>query len=102
MADIVKIVRFHETGNAGVLSLDDLPLPEPGAGEVRLRVKAIGLNRSEVMFRNGLYPIDPVFPSNLGYEAAGIVEAIGSGVDSSLLGRTMSSVPSFRSDEYGV
>ena len=102
MSHTVRIVRFRETGPATVLRIDDLPLPEPGLGEVRLRVKAIGLNRAEVMFRNGLYPIEPVFPSNLGYEAAGIVEAIGPGVDASLLGRTMSSVPSFRSDEYGV
>jgi NADPH:quinone reductase-like Zn-dependent oxidoreductase len=102
MADTVKIVRFHEAGQADVLRLEDLPLPEPGPGEVRLRVKAIGLNRAEVMFRNAMYPIDPVFPSNLGYEASGIIEAVGPGVDRSLLGRTMSSVPSFRSDEYGV
>lgn len=102
MAETVKIVRFHEAGSADVLRLDELDLPEPGQGEVRLRVKAIGLNRAEVMFRNAQYPIDPVFPSNLGYEAAGIVEAVGLGVDRALLGRTMSSVPSFRSDEYGV
>lgn len=102
MSDTVKIVRFHEAGPAYVLRLEDLPIPEPGPGEVRLRVKAIGLNRAEVMFRNAQYPIEPVFPSNLGYEAAGIIEAIGQGVDPSLLGRTMSSVPSFRSDEYGV
>jgi hypothetical protein len=102
MADTVKIVRFHEAGPADVLRLDDLPLPEPGPGEVRLRVRAIGLNRAEVMFRNARYPIDPMFPSNLGYEAAGIVEAIGPNVEPSLLGRTMSSVPSFRANEYGV
>ena len=102
MAETVKIVRFHEAGPADVLRLDDLPLPEPGPGEVRLRVRAIGLNRAEVMFRNARYPIDPVFPSNLGYEAAGIVEAIGPDVEQSLLGRTMSSVPSFWADKYGV
>ena len=102
MAETVKIVRFHEAGPADVLRLDDLPLPEPGPGEVRLRVRAIGLNRAEVMFRNARYPIDPVFPSNLGYEAPGIVEAIGPDVEQSLLGRTMSSVPSFWADKYGV
>ena len=102
MPETVKIVRFHEAGPADVLRLDDLPLPEPGPGEVRLRVRAIGLNRAEVMFRNARYPIDPVFPSNLGYEAAGIVEAIGPDVEQSLLGRTMSSVPSFWADKYGV
>jgi NADPH:quinone reductase-like Zn-dependent oxidoreductase len=42
----VKIVRFHQIGAPEVLQLDELPLPEPGGGEVRLRVKAIGLNRA--------------------------------------------------------
>jgi len=50
-----KIVRFHETGAAEVLKLEDLPLTEPGEGEVRLKVEAIGLNRAEVMFREGQY-----------------------------------------------
>ena len=52
-SEMVKIVRFHETGGAEVLKLEEMPLPEPGTGEVRLRVKAIGLNRAEVSFRGG-------------------------------------------------
>jgi NADPH:quinone reductase-like Zn-dependent oxidoreductase len=43
-----KIVRFYETGGAGVLKVEQLPLMEPGEGEVRLAVEAIGLNRAEV------------------------------------------------------
>ncbi len=50
-----KIIRFHETGGANVLKVEDLPLIEPGEGEVRLKVEAIGLNRAEVMFRQGQY-----------------------------------------------
>jgi NADPH:quinone reductase-like Zn-dependent oxidoreductase len=46
-----KIVRFHATGDADVLKVEDLPLAEPGDGEVRLKVEAIGLNRAEVMYR---------------------------------------------------
>ena len=42
-----KIIRFHETGGADVLKVEDLPLAEPGEGEVRLKVDAIGLNRAE-------------------------------------------------------
>jgi NADPH:quinone reductase-like Zn-dependent oxidoreductase len=98
----VKIVRFHSTGAAEVLQIDDLPLPEPGPGEVRLRVKAIGLNRAEVMFRMGRYLIDPILPSKIGYEASGTVEAIGEGVDPSWLGATASSVPAFPVNKYGV
>jgi NADPH:quinone reductase-like Zn-dependent oxidoreductase len=50
-----KIVRFHEVGDASVLKLGELPKPQPKEGEVLLKVKAIGLNRAEVMFRSGQY-----------------------------------------------
>ena len=50
-----KIVRFHETGGAEVLKLEDLPLVELGEGEVGVKVEAIGLNRADVMFRQGQY-----------------------------------------------
>ena len=67
-----KTIRFHETGGASVLKFEDLPLAEPGQGEVRLKVEAIGLNRAEVMFREGQYLETPELPSRLGYEAAGV------------------------------
>jgi len=102
MSERVKIVRFHETGNADVLRIDALPLPEPGPGEVRLRVKAIGLNRAEVMFREGQYFLAPELPSTLGYEASGIVEAVGAGVDADLVGKVRSTVPAFPLNRYGV
>jgi NADPH:quinone reductase-like Zn-dependent oxidoreductase len=98
----VKIVRFHQTGGAEVLQLDELPVPDPAAGEVRLRVKAIGLNRAEVMFRTGRYLVEPKLPSKLGYEASGTVEAVGQGVDQSWIGKTVSTVPAFPADTYGV
>ena len=101
-SDTVKIVRFHRTGGPEVLQLDELPLPTPAAGEVRLRVKAIGLNRAEVMFRMGRYLVEPILPSKLGYEASGIVEAAGPGVDQSWIGKTVSTVPGFPANTYGV
>jgi NADPH:quinone reductase-like Zn-dependent oxidoreductase len=101
-ARTAKIVRFHQTGGAEVLQLEELALPEPGEGEVRLRVKAIGLNRAEVMFREGQYLYQPKFPSKLGYEASGVVEAIGAGVDPAWLNKTASTVPSFQLTQYGV
>jgi NADPH:quinone reductase-like Zn-dependent oxidoreductase len=97
-----KIVRFHETGDAGVLRIEDLPLAEPGEGEVRLRVEAIGLNRAEVMFRQGQYLETPVFPSRIGYEAAGIVDAMGPEVDGIKIGDRVSTIPSFSVGKYGV
>lgn len=103
MSKTVKIVRFHKTGPAEVLQFDELPLPEPGAGEVRLVVKALGLNRAEVMFREGQYLLAPVFPAKNGYEAAGVIDAVGEGVDSSWVGKTVSTVPgTFNLNDHGV
>jgi NADPH:quinone reductase-like Zn-dependent oxidoreductase len=102
MSQTAKVVRFHAEGGPEVLLIEELPIPQPGEGEVRLRVKAIGLNRAEVMFRNNRYIYTPQFPSKLGYEASGIVEAIGPSVDPDLLGKTMSSVPAFPANAYGV
>ncbi len=97
-----KIIRFHETGGADVLKIEDLPLAEPGEGEVRLKVEAIGLNRAEVMFREGQYLEDPEFPSRLGYEAAGIVDAVGPGTEGIQIGDRVSTIPSFSMGKYGV
>ena len=103
MSNSVKIVRFHKTGPAEVLQFDELRLPEPGPGEIRLRVKALGLNRAEIMFRNGQYLETPVPPSQNGYEAAGIIEAVGPGVDFSWIGKTVSTVPgTFKLNNHGV
>lgn len=98
----VKIVRFHELGGPEVLRLENVPLPEPSKGEVRLRVKAIGLNRAEIMFRMGRYLIQPQLPSQIGYEASGIVEAVGPDVDKQLIGHKFSTVPCFNLGRYGV
>jgi NADPH2:quinone reductase len=97
-----KIVRFYETGAAEVLKVEELPLVEPGEGEVRLAVEAIGLNRAEVMFRQGQYLENPVLPSRLGYEAAGIVDAVGPGTKGIQIGDRVSTIPSFSMGAYGV
>jgi NADPH:quinone reductase len=97
-----KIVRFHETGDASVLKLEELPKPQPKEGEVLLKIEAIGLNRAEVMFRSGIYLDQPSFPSLIGYEAAGIVEKVGPGVTRLKPGDRVSSVPSFSMNQYGT
>lgn len=99
---MAKIVRFHATGSADVLKLEDLPTPEPGEGEVRLKVEAIGLNRAEIMFRSGQYLETPNFPSLLGYEAAGVIDAVGSGVSEFQVGDRVSTIPAFSLRQYGV
>ena len=102
LAETAKIVRFHRIGPPEVLQLDELPLPMPNHDEVRLRVKAIGLNRAEIHFREGRYRFSPVLPSKIGYEASGIVEAAGQGVNRSWLGKTVSTIPAFPANKYGV
>lgn len=97
-----KVVRFHKLGGPEVLQLEDTPIPEPGPGEVRLRIQAIGLNRAEIMFRRGQYLIEPHLPAHNGYEAAGVVESVGEGVDKKMIGKKYSTVPSFNLNDYGV
>jgi NADPH:quinone reductase-like Zn-dependent oxidoreductase len=97
-----KIIRFHETGSADVLKIEDLPLTEPGEGEVRLKVEAIGLNRAEIMFRRGQYLEEPKLPSRLGYEASGTIDAIGPDISDIKIGDRVSTIPSFSMGAYGV
>lgn len=97
-----KIVRFHELGDASVLRVEDLPLEEPGPGEVRLKVEAIGLNRAEVLFHMGKYLVQPKLPSKIGYDAAGVIDAVGKGVTSVRVGDRVNTIPSFSAAAYGV
>jgi hypothetical protein len=60
MSSTARIVRFHKTGPAEVLQFDELPIPAPGRGEVLLRVKAVGLNRAEIMFRQGALHLETI------------------------------------------
>jgi NADPH:quinone reductase-like Zn-dependent oxidoreductase len=69
-----------------VLEVREAPDPEPGPGEVRIRVRAAGLNFAEVMARLGIYPDAPKPPCVVGYEAAGVVDALGAGVTSPAAG----------------
>lgn len=97
-----QIVRFNRTGGPEVLQIENIDVPPPGAGEVRIRVKALGLNRAESMFRSGTYLAQPIFPSRLGYEASGIIEALGSGVKGLSVGDAVSIVPPGDQGKYGV
>jgi NADPH:quinone reductase-like Zn-dependent oxidoreductase len=99
---MARIVRFHQTGGPEVLKIEQLDVPPPAAGEVRIAVKALGLNRAEAMFRAGQYLEQPRFPARLGYEAAGTVEALGEGVQGFKIGDAVSTVPAFSMNPYGV
>jgi len=90
---MTRVVRFHRCGGPEVLSIEDVDLPRPAAGEVQIRVKALGLNRAEALLRKGAYIESSAFPSGLGLEAAGIVETIGEGIEGFAPGDRVSVVP---------
>ena len=74
----MKAIRVHDFGGPEVLKYEDIPVPEPKAGEARVKIQAIGLNFIDVYHRTGLYPLNR--PFTLGMEAAGVVDSIGDGV----------------------
>jgi NADPH:quinone reductase-like Zn-dependent oxidoreductase len=97
-----KVVRLHEYGGPEQLRIEELDIGNPGPGEVRIRIEAIGLNRSEALFRAGTYLHAPKLPSLIGYEGVGIVEALGTGVQSVSAGDRVCVMPTFRLGEYGI
>jgi NADPH:quinone reductase-like Zn-dependent oxidoreductase len=98
----MRAVRFHEMGGPEVLRIEDVEPASPGAGEVRIRVEAVGLNRAEVMFRRGFYLDQPILPSGIGYEASGTIEALGDDVEGFAVGDAVSVIPSFSMCDYTV
>jgi len=100
--NMARIVRFYQVGGPEVLKIEEVPSRQPEKGEVKLRVQAIGLNRAEFMFMNGHYLEPPRLPATLGYEAAGVVTAVGPDVDPSWLNKSVSIIPSFSMNEYGM
>ena len=96
------VVRIHRTGGPEVLTLEKQPVGDPAPGEARLRIEAIGLNRSEAGFRGGLYLVQPKLPALMGYEACGVIEALGDGVTGFAVGDRVCVLPNYRLGDYGV
>jgi NADPH:quinone reductase-like Zn-dependent oxidoreductase len=99
---MARVVRFHKVGGPEVLKIEDIDVRPPNKGEVQINIKAIGLNRAESMFRSGQYLEDPKLPAQLGYEAAGTVAATGPGVQGFKIGDSVSIIPSFSLNDYGL
>ena len=75
---MTKAIRIHKTGGPEVLVYEDVKVGKPGAGQVRMHNKVIGLNYIDTYHRSGLYPLP--LPHGIGMEAAGVVEEVGEGV----------------------
>jgi NADPH:quinone reductase-like Zn-dependent oxidoreductase len=99
---MARVVRFHETGGPEVLRIEEVEVPPPGKGELQIRIRALGLNRAEAMFRTGRYISQPRFPARPGYEAAGTVAAVGEGVAGFKIGDAVSVIPGFDLNDYGL
>jgi NADPH:quinone reductase-like Zn-dependent oxidoreductase len=99
---MTRSVRIHEFGGPEALRVDDVALGEPGTGEVRLRIHAIGLNRTELTLRSGRLPVKPSLPSPIGFEAAGVIEALGPNVSGFSVGDRVALVPAYNASQYGL
>jgi NADPH:quinone reductase-like Zn-dependent oxidoreductase len=97
-----RAIRFDQFGGPEVLHFVDAGDRRPDAGEVSLKVEAVGLNRAESMYYHGFYMEKPELPSGLGYEAVGTVAAVGAGVDPSLVGHRFGTIPGYSMKKYPV
>ncbi|MEU8378072.1 zinc-dependent alcohol dehydrogenase family protein [Streptosporangium sp. NPDC048865] len=99
---MARQIFFDRTGGPEVLRMREVPVTAPGEGEARIKVDAIGVNRADAMFRENRYFYPPNLPSGLGYEAAGVVEALGPGVTEVAVGDSVAVLPTFTLTAYGT
>lgn len=99
---MANVYRFHQLGGPAVLQLDQIELQHPAADEVQIRIKAIGLNRADIMFRNDEYIVKAALPSRLGYEASGEVIGIGENVKHFSVGDGVFVLPPDDLSRYGT
>src|ERR1700682_2317382 len=95
-----RTIKFAKAGGQEVLEFIEVEVPAPGPNEVRIKVKAIGINRAESMWRNDKYVESPIFPAGLGYEAAGVIDAVGKDVTGFAVGDIVSTIPAFSLNKY--
>src|SRR5271168_1363460 len=95
-----RTIKFAKAGGPEVLEFVEMEIPAPGPHEVRIKAKAIGINRADSMWRNDKYVESPIFPAGLGYESAGIVDAVGKDVADFAVGDAVSTIPAFSLNKY--
>jgi NADPH:quinone reductase-like Zn-dependent oxidoreductase len=99
---MIRSVRIHEFGGPEVLRIEDVEVEEPGEGEVRMRIRGIGINRTEITLRSGRSPVKPPLPAKIGFEAAGEIETMGAGVKGFAVGDRVALVPAYAASRYGL
>ena len=99
---MIRSVRIHEFGGPEVLRIEEVEAENPGEGEVRIRIRAIGINRTDITLRSGRSPVKPPLPTKIGFEAAGEIEAIGVGVKGFTIGDRVALVPAYAASRYGL
>src|SRR5438552_245183 len=97
-----RSIKFAKAGGPEVLEFVEVQVPAPGPNEVRIKVKAIGINRAEAMWRVDDYIERVKFPAGLGYEAAGTVDAVGKDVGGFAVGDEVNVIPSFSLNDYST
>lgn len=95
-------VRYHELGGPEVLRIEEFEPGEPGPGEVRVAVAAIGLNWADSLLRSGLYMFKPALPARIGGEGAGIILSVGPGVTGWKAGDRVAMLVPSSYDRYGT
>jgi NADPH:quinone reductase-like Zn-dependent oxidoreductase len=99
---MTRQIRIHQFGAPDVLRIEDVEVGAPGAGEVRVAIRAIGLNRTEITLRSGRSPAKPALPTRIGFEAAGVVEALGPDVTNVAVGDRVAVVPAYGAAQYAL
>jgi NADPH:quinone reductase-like Zn-dependent oxidoreductase len=99
---MTRSIRIHEFGDASVLSIQDVAVENPVNGEVRLRIHAIGINRTEITLRSGRSPVKPPLPTGIGFEAAGIIDAVGPDITTFSVGDRVALVPAYSAAQYAL
>ncbi|TRX73531.1 zinc-dependent alcohol dehydrogenase family protein [Pseudomonas mangiferae] len=95
-----RVIRFHRFGPADVLQYETATPPAPGPGEVLVRVQAIGVSWKDVLWRQNLAPEQANLPAGVGDEMAGVVEALGAGVEDLQVGMAVASFPANTPNRY--
>jgi NADPH2:quinone reductase len=97
----MRVVKFDQYGGPDVLQLRATTCPEPGIGEVRVKMQALALNRANSLFRTGKYLFEAQFPSRIGTEGVGVIDAIGKDVSGFTLGQRVNLLPPINESESG-